>query len=164
VDLAHLLREHCLKLRSGGAEGADTAFEVGSRREKEIYINENGSRGKYHNGFNIALDRLPNEVQEHCYRKASEVHPGWERCDDWAKSMHARNILQIEGLNGIHTDFVVYWTEYDKDFLPKGGTATAVKYAVSLGIPTFNLNIPAAVEQLEVFLLEKYGIVYKGKL
>lgn len=147
-----------IKLRSGGANGADSAFERGARREKEIFIHRNGHNGKRHNRLNIALDYLAPDKQEECYSKAEGIHPGWRNCDDWARGMHARNILQIEGVNGPLTDFVVYWTEYDGRLNPRGGTATAVNYAKSLGIPTFNLNIDAQKDALLTFVSENYEI------
>lgn len=157
-NFAVKMRNAGIKLRSGGAIGADSAFERGSGRIKEVYIHKNGYKGKYHNRLNVALDMLTGDKREECYHKAASVHQGWRNCDDWARAMHARNILQIEGVDGPLSDFVVYWTEYDKSFNPKGGTATAVNYGKSLGIPTFNLNVPTQKDELLAFVKEKYDI------
>lgn len=157
---ASVMEENCIKLRSGGADGADSAFEKGARREKEIFIASNGIRGRYRSTLVIPLTDLTEDKQEECANKAAGIHPAWDRCTDWAKAMHSRNILQIEGTEGVLTDFVVYWAKYDKHFNPKGGTATAVNYAKSLGIPTFNLNIPTEKNQLLDFVENEYKVIF----
>lgn len=135
-------------LRSGAAAGADTAFENGAGDNKEIFVVKNNWR--LPNYFGIR--DIDESYYYDCMEKASRIHPKWSACGFIARCLHARNILQIEGMEDELVEFVVYWTEYDRDLNPKGGTSTAVNYAKKLGIPTYNLNIPDQKKEFEVFL------------
>lgn len=123
------LAEKGLLLRSGGAEGADTAFEDGCdivRGKKEIFYAKN-NRGC------IVEERFFDQAMH----MASHVHPAWERCSDYAKRLHARNCFQVLGkeLND-PVDFLVCWT---KDGGPTGGTGQAIRLAMSKQVPIYNL-------------------------
>lgn len=120
---------YCLgyKLRSGGADGCDKAFEEGHDKgerkykkvNKEIYFARDGQR-------------------KDCLNIAKEVHPNWNACSDHAKLLHARNCLQILGKDLLTpVDFVLCWTENGES---KGGTRTAIKIAEKFGIPVYNFG------------------------
>ncbi|MBC7883816.1 MAG: hypothetical protein H7Y37_21205 [Anaerolineae bacterium] len=81
-----------IRLRSGGAEGADSAFEAGARRankehpgpEPLIFLSYPGFLGK--SGITFA----PNsQIQEEATRSIRDLHPAWDRCSDFAKKAHA---------------------------------------------------------------------------
>ena len=73
-------------------------------------------------------------------RIASEVHPAWDRCNEWARGMHSRNCHQILGYDlQSPVDAVICWTP---DGAVVGGTATSVRIAMKYDIPVFNLGVP----------------------
>ncbi len=120
-------------MRSGGAPGADAAFERGCDRvggKKEIFLPWNGFNG------NASPYCDPPEQAEIL---ASFCHPNWRACSPAARKLHARNCQQIYGLNldsPVH--FVLFWAP-EKIGKVKGGTATAVNLAREMNIPTYNL-------------------------
>ena len=72
-------------------------------------------------------------------RIASEVHPAWDKCNDWARGMHSRNCHQILGYDlKSPVDAVICWTP---DGNVVGGTATAIRIALKYNIPVFNLGV-----------------------
>ena len=81
-------------LRSGGAEGADTAFQNGAviaHGKQEIYIPWDGFNQHYHGRTSLLVtDKI---VLESAAKLASEVHPAWDRCSAAAKKLHIRNSL-----------------------------------------------------------------------
>jgi len=106
-------------LRSGGAEGADKAFESGVTypTHKEIFL---------------AKDSTPKSEEV-----ASTIHPAWDKCSPYVKKLHGRNIFQVLGRNlDSPVEFVICWTPNSQDV---GGTRTAVVLARQKGIPVYNL-------------------------
>ena len=120
-------------LRSGGADGADTAAEKGCnfvKGRKEIYLPWRG--------FNNNLSPLY-DVSKEALLMASEIHPAWDYLSWGAKKLHARNVYQILGKDlKTPSSFVVCWTP-DGNVI--GGTATVLKIAHNHNIPIFNLAI-----------------------
>ena len=73
-------------LRSGAADGADSAFEQGCVRaagESEIWLPWLGFNGHADTGF------YPEDAHE---AEARLVHPAWERLTQGPKKLHARNV------------------------------------------------------------------------
>lgn len=122
-------------LRSGGADGADTAFETGSYNHlQEIYLpykkfNKNKSE--------LYLEAFEPELVDAAYEMAKKYRPGLE---DAGKSTHkfmTRNMMQILGLTlDKPVEFVVCWTINGKDI---GGTGAAIRCAKDHGINVYNL-------------------------
>lgn len=115
-------------LRSGGADGADSAFEKGAGDKKISYIPWPGFNGS-------TEECIP--VTSAAMKLAGEFHPGWMYLSYGAKKLHARNGYQIlgEDLN-TPVDFVVCWTPGGKEV---GGTAQAIRIAKANRIKVFNL-------------------------
>ena len=115
-------------LRSGGAEGADEAFEKGAGDKKIIFIpwpGFNGSKEKCRPLTSAAM------------KLAGEFHPGWMHLSYGAKKLHARNVYQILGESlDSPVDFVICWTHGGKEV---GGTAQAIRIAKANRIKVFNL-------------------------
>ena len=130
-------------LRSGGADGADSAFEKGAGNRKEIYLPWKG--------FNNNLSSLYS-IPKEAFEIASRIHPAWEKCTPTVRKLHARNVLQVWGKD-LHTfsRFVICWTKEGKYV---GGTATAIKLAEKVGIPVFNLAIKSHREKIKKRILE----------
>lgn len=133
--------EKGLLLRSGGAIGADTAFERGcdlAKGKKEIFYATNNK------GIIVSEN-----IMQQALELAGQIHPAWDRCSDYAKRLHARNGMQILGreLNK-PVDFVVCWT---KDGGPTGGTGQAIRLAMSRDIKIYNLYFDSHLQELREF-------------
>ncbi len=108
-------------LRSGGADGADKAFEksVPYDEYKQIFRPENTT---------------PEAIEF-----ASRFHPNWKAVlkIPGAKELHGRNAQILLGKNlDSPVDFVVAWT---KDGKPSGGTALGLIIAEKHNIPIYNI-------------------------
>lgn len=133
------LHDQGFNLRSGGAQGADQAFERGALATKQIYIPWSGFNGYVADGGNIVS--LHGKIQERARDLAELIHPNFGQCSDFAKLFHTRSSPQILGDKLIDpTQFVVYWAEEDPDGSIRGGTGQAIRLAMHFGIPTFNLK------------------------
>lgn len=134
TNLATKLERQGWILRSGGAPGADTAFSSGCV-EKQIFLPWNGFQG-----FQMLYPIPPL-----AYTMASEIHPGWNRLNQGAQSLMARNCMQMLGPNlDDPVKMVICWTpdgiEKESERSSKsGGTGQAVSHASRLGIPVYNL-------------------------
>jgi len=142
IKIAHLLGEAGWTLRSGGAEGADAAFEhgaglvtaLGPYPNMEIYLPWKGFNGRPRVSPPYFWDAHYPEAAE---LLAADIHPAWDMCTHGAKMLHTRNIHQVVGLDmKTHSQAVVCWT---LDGFLRGGTRTALVLARSLDIPIWNL-------------------------
>lgn len=143
-SIAEKLAATSWKLRSGGAGGADTAFEVGCAKNEgqaEIFIPwarfgtkiENANSKRY----------IPNEDKFQDARKlllTEEIIPWFDNMKQGAKKLHARNVYQVLGTDNTKSDLLVYCADDDKNGVPKGGTRTAVLLARLFDIPTYNIR------------------------
>ena len=121
-------------LRSGGADGADKAFESGAdidKSPKEIFIPWKGF-----NGNSGSVYPLPPQA----FDIVNEIHPAPHKLTDAARRLHARNCQQILGPNlDSPSAFVICWTPGGEIV---GGTATAIRLAMKHNIPVCNLGNP----------------------
>lgn len=109
-------------LRSGGAVGADTAFESGisNNQHKQIFVADNAT--------------------QQSIQLASEFHPNWNACSSYVKKLHGRNSMIILGENlDSPVKFVICYTPDGK---ASGGTGLAIKIAIDRNIPILNLYDP----------------------
>lgn len=120
-------------LRSGGADGADTAFEKEVLLESpEIFLPWRGFNGRK-NGI-----VLSGKVERQALQIAREFHPAWERLSHGAMRLHSRNVCQILGQDlRSPAAFVICWT---KDGKATGGTGQAIRIADANHVPVFNLK------------------------
>lgn len=130
-------------LRSGGASGADSAFERGAwlanPRSFEIFVpwrNFNG-RDSWNRGDIVYKCNVPQCIA--AMELAEKYHPNWAACSSAARRFHARNMFQILGrsLND-PVKFVICWTPDGKR---SGGTGQALRVAEDKGIPIYDLAI-----------------------
>lgn len=106
-------------LRSGGARGADAAFEKFATR-KEIFT------------------PCASQFHPKWYTHASGYHPKWGKLSADTKDKHARNSPIIMGENlDSPVNFVVCWTA---DGQASGGTGQGIRIAVDNGIEVYNLH------------------------
>lgn len=141
-------------LRSGGAQGADAAFERGCdlhQGPKEIYLPWQG-----YNSSNSALYN----ITEHAYTIAEEVYglERWRRVSSGVKKLMARNIYQVLGLTlDTPSRFVIAWTPdgietAEQRTRKTGGTGQAIACASQYSIPVFNLQNEDAEDRLLDFI------------
>lgn len=152
-DIAFKLASKDYILRSGAAQGADTAFEEGAKFYAEqveervtlaqIYLPwdgfvKNGDYDDFYKDWYKVLDRMPNKKEAELI--ASETHPAWEKCSRGAKLLHTRNVYQVLGSSlKSPSQFLICWAKLDKHGNIRGGTATAWNLAQKYDVPCFNL-------------------------
>lgn len=120
-------------LRSGGANGSDSAFEEGCDLvggAKEIYL-----PWKDFNNNKSSLYNTPPDAD----KIAARIHPAWDKLSQGAKKLHSRNICQILGQDmQTPVKFVLCYTQ---NGVTTGGTATAINLAKEHNIPVFNYGL-----------------------
>jgi len=130
-------------LRSGGAAGADAAFEEGVPKDmpKEIYLPWQNFQGS-----NSSLYGIDPEA----FDIAKKYHPAWDRLGKKGQRLIARNGYQVLGEDlKTPVDFIVCWTEGGKMV---GGTAQALRIAKDFKIPIFNLGKDKDLEHIKTCL------------
>lgn len=143
-----------ITLRSGGADGADDAFERGCNMDCEIYIPWKNFNGRTHDRCIIVGE------DQTCLQIASEIHPKWIACKRGARLLHARNVCQILGRDPNNPTKSLFVLAYTENGELKGGTSTALKLAALNNIPIFNfgkiLHLPEdmIIQNCEKFILE----------
>lgn len=153
-------------LRTGGAKGADQAFELGWVHhvqenkiftKAEIFLPWNGYENHTRDamfGCNILPDLDDEGLCIVAEGIAASTHPNWSACKQGARKMHTRNVYQVLGRDlKTPSNMLVAWTKLTKKGDPMGGTATAIKLAQNHGIPCFNLNKPKDLEKIQNYLL-----------
>ena len=136
------------RLRSGGADGADTAFELGATH-KDIFLPWPGFNRRV-----CEFVPIPSEA----FVIAKRFHPAYGLLPNSVKNLMARNVMQILGADlETPSAFVLCWTpdgiEHGKDRTSKsGGTGQAISIASSMNIPIFNMKQPDALKRLKRFL------------
>ena len=122
-------------LRSGGADGADTAFERGHRDAKDDRALQVFLPWPHYNGRDaLTLDK---ETMLEAMTIAAPLHPAWYRCSFGAKKLHARNVAIILGEDLQQpVEAVICWTP---DGEVSGGTGMAMRLAADRDIPIFNM-------------------------
>lgn len=134
-------------LRSGRAVGADQAFEIGAKDQKEIFLPWEGYNGASSDGRCFAkLPVTPRQIEI-----AQQAHPAWDKCSDGARMLLCRNVPIILGENlDDPVKCVITW-------LPRayytGGTKHALNIASLWGIPVFDVGIPEDILALSDFIL-----------
>ena len=142
TQLAHVLDKQGYVLRSGGAEGADSAFEAGSTN-KEIYL---PWKGFNNNTSNLYM------VNPEAFTLAKEFHPAWHRLSAGGRKLMARNMHQVTGKDlQTFSNFVICYTP---NGALTGGTAQAIKYAKSLEIEVINLGNKEDLLRIQDYIKE----------
>ena len=152
-QIAAGLGERGWTLRSGGANGADTAFAAGalsSGARQDIFLPWSGFNGlssEYEAPTQKAMDI------------AATVHPAWDSLRPPAKLLHARNVHQVLGRDCCSPSIgMICWTPEGQKV---GGTATAIRLAQRNGVPVMNLGAAAnrnlEAEGVVIWLGEREG-------
>lgn len=123
-------------LRSGGADGADLAFESGAS-QKEIFLPWKGF-----NNNSSPLFYIPDKA----FEISALHHPRWKQLREPVKKLMARNAQQVLGKNlDSPVEFIILWTpdgciKGEDRTQATGGTGQAISIASSLNIPVYNLQ------------------------
>ena len=133
-NFAKALNDLGYHLRSGGAKGADSAFERATPYTcREIFTEK---------------DATPESIQLTKY-----YHPNWKACNELMKRFHGRNLMIILGKNlRTPVDFVVCYTWNGKE---SGGTGQALRIAYGNKITIYNLFHEDHEKYLESFILRE---------
>ena len=140
-------------LRSGAAEGADSAFEAGSGEQKEIYLPWKGFGGSASQLFDL-------QTRQDAKGIAASLHPAWEHLKEPVRRLHTRNVFQVLGADlQTPSRFVICWTpdgaQSEQERSSKtGGTGTAIALAAQRGVPVINLARPDAMDRLAALVLD----------
>lgn len=159
VAAAERLARMGYTLRSGGADGADAAFERGAGSLKEIFLPWRG--------FNNNPSPLWTPSIE-AGDIAASVHPAWGNLSQAAKKLMARNSHQILGADlRTPSGFVICWTPCGAEKEAQrgrttGGTGQAIALADRHAIPVFNFANPDAGNRLLAFLKETISVKKKA--
>lgn len=118
-DISKFLYNKLYCLRSGGARGADQAFESGAGLSKEIFY---------------AKDATKEAIEV-----AARYHPNWGACIPYVRALHGRNAMIILGknLNNPVKFVICYCPVVNNEYL--GGTGLGVKIALQNNIRVINL-------------------------
>ena len=125
TSLAAALSKRNFILRSGGAKGADSAFEKGAEQKDIFYAND---------------------ATEEAMEIAKRYHPAWDRMSSYAKKLHGRNAFQVLGRDlKTPANFLVCWTpdgciDHPSRSIRTGGTGTAISIAWANRVEVFNLK------------------------
>lgn len=159
-DIGELLSIKTWTLRSGGAKGADIAFETGCLRTDsvcEIYLPWKQFNQHQSNLFNVS---------EEAMYLASKFHPRWNNLPDWGRKLHGRSAYQVLGIDlNSPSDVLICWT-YDgcesdsRRNMYTGGTGTAISIADYYNIPIINLKNNNAIKRVEDILSAKRLLIF----
>lgn len=141
IDFGVVMAKIGYVLRSGAADGADTAFEQGcdkvNKSLKQIWL----PWPKFNNHTSFYCNPTDQAMS-----LGRDIHPNGKFLKRPAALLHARNMHQIlgEDLN-TPVQFVICWTpdgcedQWNYSF-DTGGTGSAIACADRRGIPVFNLQ------------------------
>lgn len=147
ADLGKSLANQGCVLRSGGALGADSAFEAGCsevKGKKEIFLPWNG--------YNNNKSKL-NKPSAEAHAISRKYHPAWDKCSQGVHKLHARNAHIILGEDcNTPVSMVICYTENGSG---KGGTGQAMRIAKDRGIEICDLGNPKDLEVVKKMLAEE---------
>lgn len=129
-------------MRSGGAPGADSAFERGalaSGGRVGLYLPWRGFEGRVQH---VVL----HEATARAWEMAPRFHPAWSSLTRGALALHARSVHQVLGSTCDNpASFVVCWTREGavtaaETVGHRGGTLTAIRVASEYDVAVYNLR------------------------
>ncbi|MBE0438265.1 MAG: hypothetical protein IBX57_00665 [Gammaproteobacteria bacterium] len=159
--LGFIDKEWCL--RSGGANGSDTAFFKGANdgySKFKIYIPWNNFNGLLEGMYPSSTDNyifnassFENRILEQATDLVKTVVPYWDNLKPAVKKLFLRNMFQVLGESLNEPSKFVLFCSNEKNSKVEGGTSVAINLARELEVPTFNLRY----KQIPPFLLERVG-------
>jgi hypothetical protein len=143
TQVASFLERQGYVLHSGGAEGADTAFEKGVSCPdmKKIFLPWKGFNGNPSPLYFISKAAVDLAEQHHAY---------WHAISPAAKKLMARNVHQVLGEDlDTPVDMVICYTPNGK---AEGGTGLAMRIAQHRNIPIINLYYNRDIDQISSWI------------
>ena len=154
ADLAETLGHSGCALSTGGADGADRAFETGAlRTDGPVTVHApwsgyNGYRPGREPGsdIDVRVPRPTDTVRGDPYADlARRHHPAWERCGSGARALFVRNVAILAG--ALADDGAALPVRAVVAYTPNGvatgrdagGTGHTLRVAAELGIPAVNV-------------------------
>ena len=162
TQLAAQMEQEGWRLRSGGAAGADSAFEAGvtNPANRAIYLPGNSFNGR-RAGPGGYVDSTRQPGWEQALETVRQFHPAPDRLSPFARNLMARNALQIMGPQMDRpADLVVAWTPGGA---VTGGTGQALRMAGAFGIPVRNLGDPSVLASVRRYLGLNLGALEVGQ-
>ena len=149
-DVAAKLAAEGWILRSGGAEGADTAFAEGAGDAAQIFLPWAGFNGvQVNTTFGPFVQDDP---AAWTFGVAKKYHPAWDKLRQGGQKLQARNCHQVFGVlppldatRASWAKFVLCWTPGGSG---SGGTGQAIRIAKAYGIPVFDMGEPSVARRV----------------
>lgn len=147
--IARVLNELGFILNTGGADGADTAFEKGCADPDKMVV---FLPWDYFNGRGV----MPYPLHPDGFKLGEKYHKGWAKLKLGPRKLMARNAQQVLGPElDEPVLFVLCWTqdgcEHDdtRTYLT-GGTGQAISIASRADIPVINMKNMGWLERLSI--------------
>lgn len=161
TKIAEILERKKYVLRSGGAVGADTAFENGVVRYKEIFYRHSYSINSGKNNYYEKSDlTFADTILKKYHPSFKKGGPGIKNPS--AKELLTRNTFQIFGVGEVteNSKFVICYTQDGAESnttYETGGTGQAIRIAYDYDIPVYNLKnyIGVTAEEMVDFILNE---------
>lgn len=132
-------------LRSGHADGADQAFQMGANKLSRVYL----PWPSYNQNVQIHGNKIVPENWA-LHHEAAIHHPIWDELSQGVQKLLARNVAILLGSRmDDPVDFVICWTPEGKEV---GGTGHAMRIAEKWDIPVYNLGKQGELERLSDML------------
>lgn len=153
-QIAQQLGKHNYILRSGGADGSDSAFEQGCdivRGQKEIYL-----PWKNFNNNKSNLYIIPHKAAEIAAELCGDR---WKYLKRPVQYLMSRNVMQVLGQSlNEPSQFLICWTDdgcvdFNQRTKETGGTGQAIALASISHIPIFNLKRKEDIDSINKLLL-----------
>lgn len=154
TEIAEILERNGYILRSGGARGADSAFENGVVKYKEIFYKE------YYKINDIIYDEYDKQDYKFALETFKKYHPIPNKIFNDAKDLLVRNTFQYFGVgNTKNVDFVICYTADGAETITTketGGTGQLIRIANAYGTPVYNLKnyIGVTAKEMVKFILD----------
>lgn len=153
-DICPTIADRGVGLRTGGAKGADSAFELGYDHvgPVEIFLPWKGYND--HPSYRY-------EIPESAFVLAEELYiHNWKKVSSGVKKLMARNCQQVLGQNlDDPSIFVLCWTKdgcesHSARRTKTGGTGQAISVASTFDIPVINMYNKGWEQRLSQLLME----------
>lgn len=162
-DVSKRLRNMGWVLRSGGAEGSDTAFQIGAGKDSIVYTSTKQEKEKLKHayGFVMGLDEMTDAQVSEARASVMRLHPKHGKgLDEYATGKMARNYWQVVGTDGtMDSAFVACYADQNSR-----GTWQTIRLAKERGIPVFNAAEYEDIEQWKADVIHAATMAGAGQL
>lgn len=142
----YVLTQAIEELMTEGLTGFKASVYIPTRQFNDLQWGKLGHRVHYVKWF---------KNYDKAVELAGQCHPAWHHCDDYSRSMHARNVYEILGTDlNTPSDFVLCYAKTNRNGVVIGGTGTAIKLAQCHSVPVYN-GYTTFFDELEEFLKER---------